>query len=62
MTLCSRCGGIISDQQTVHYDGENAYHYYCSWKNWQEHKEALMKVDSEKTQVGFFNSNWLTKK
>lgn len=41
--LCSRCGGVITENQTIHHDGEKHYHYYCDWKNWQERKEALLK-------------------
>ena len=42
MTYCARCGGIFNKETTVH-EGEDGklYHYYCSWKIWQEYKRKL---------------------
>lgn len=38
--LCPRCGGIIAEKQTkVVMEDNKTYHYYCSFKIWQEQKE-----------------------
>jgi hypothetical protein len=52
MTYCSRCGGILNaEKQTVISDGDKHYHYYCSWKNWEEHKARLMKGDDHASSL-----------
>ena len=66
--FCARCGGILTDKQTIHHDGDKSFHFYCDWKNWQERKEALMKggqdVDSLQQgsyRPGILSSNRLQK-
>ena len=67
MTLCSRpqCGGVINDMQTKVPDGNGGYqHYYCQWKNWEEHKERLMKggQDADQVRARDRNGNLLPRK
>jgi DNA-directed RNA polymerase subunit RPC12/RpoP len=40
---CPRCGGIISEKQTKVLHGDVPYHFYCSFKIFEEQKEARLK-------------------
>ena len=63
--FCTRCGGILTEHHTIHDDGNGGkLHFYCSWKNWEEHKERLMKGEdhADKVRARDRNGNLLPRK
>lgn len=52
MTYCARCGGILTDKQTIlpgEKEGESM-HFYCKWKDEQEKKESRLQEQERITQ------------
>lgn len=51
--LCSRCGGVITEKQTIMEDDNGGkLHYACTYKMWQERlkkqEEELFKQTKER--------------
>ena len=53
MTYCARCGGILTEKQTIlpgEKEGESL-HYACAWRTEQERKETLLKGGEDANKV-----------
>jgi len=42
--ICQRCKGIINEHQTKVLINDAPYHFYCSFKIFEEQKEARLKA------------------